>query len=267
MRPCRGRVSSSSGSRRPSRRGCADRLRRRPDAVRRPPAPGGAGRRSHSSSTSTAGYWQAIYNLVHAGHLCADLARQGLASWNVEYRRLGDPGGEWPAPLDDVVRRWTTCATLAADYPLDLDRVVLMGHSAGGHLALLAARQTSVPLRGVVSLAGVVDPHEIDRIGDDHGLIRRLLGAGPDEEPDRWRQASPRALLPLGFPYVLACGTEDVHWEPNRITADGRPFAPGTTSSCSRFEGAGHFEPVDPLAPEWAILRAKLVELTAPSGS
>ena len=206
------------------------------------------------------GYWQAIYNLIHAGHLCADLARHGVASWNVEYRRLGDPGGEWPAPLDDVVEALEQVRALAADYPLDLDRVVLMGHSAGGHLALLAARRTSLPILSVVSVAGVVDPLEIDRIGDDHGLIRRLLGAGPDEAPDCWRQASPRALLPLGFPYILACGTEDVHWEPNRLTADDA-LASGDAVELLPLEGAGHFEPVDPLAPEWGLLRTRLIEL------
>jgi acetyl esterase/lipase len=212
------------------------------------------------------GYWQAIYNLVHAGHLCADLAAHGIASWNVEYRRLGDPGGEWPGPLDDVVQAIEHVRLLAEEHPIDLDRVVLMGHSAGGHLALLAARQTTVPLRGVVSLAGVVDLHEIDRIGDDNGLVRRLLGAGPDESPDAWRQASPRALLPLGFHYVLGCGTEDVHWEPNRVTAaDAR--AAGDEVELLPLEGAGHFEPVDPLAPEWAVVRAKLVDLIGRSGS
>ena len=212
------------------------------------------------------GYWQAIYNLTHAGHLCADLAAQGIASWNVEYRRLGDPGGEWPGPLEDVVLAVEYVHVLAADYPLDLDRVVLMGHSAGGQLALLAARRTTVPLRGVVSLAGVVDLHEIDRIGDDNGLVRRLLGAAPDEAPDRWREGSPRALLPLGFRYVLGCGTEDVHWGPNRATAaDAR--AAGDDVELLALEGAGHFEPVDPLAPEWAVVRSKLEELTRPQGS
>lgn len=207
------------------------------------------------------GYWQAIYNLTHAGHLCADLAAHGLASWNVEYRRLGDPGGEWPGPLDDVVQAVDHVRTLAAEYPLDLDRVVLMGHSAGGHLVLLAARRTTLPLRGVVSLAGVVDIHEIDRIGDDHGLVRRLLGAAPEEAPDRWREASPRALLPLGFRYVLGCGTEDVHWEPNRITATDAQAA-GDDVELLDLQGAGHFEAVDPLTPEWAVVRAKLQELS-----
>ena len=212
------------------------------------------------------GYWQAIYNLTHAGHLCADLAVHGIASWNVEYRRLGDPGGDWPGPLDDVVQALERVRALANDYALDLDRVVLMGHSAGGHLALLAARRTTVPLRGVVSIAGVVDLHAIDRIGDDNGLVRRLLGAGPDEAPDRWRQASPRALLPLGFRYVLVCGTEDVHWEPNRVTAADASAA-GDAVELLALEGAGHFEPVDPLAAEWGVVRSKLVELIGPPGS
>lgn len=212
------------------------------------------------------GYWQAIYNLVHAGHLCADLAEHGIASWNVEYRRLGDPGGDWPGPLDDVVQAVEHVRVLAGEYPLDLDRVVLMGHSAGGQLALLAGRQTTVPLRGIVSLAGVVDLREIDRIGDDNGLVRRLLGAGPDEAPDRWRQGSPRELLPLGFRYVLGCGTEDVHWEPNRVTAADANAA-GDDVELLALEGAGHFELVDPLAPEWAVVRSKLVDLIAPSGA
>jgi acetyl esterase/lipase len=212
------------------------------------------------------GYWQAIYNLTHAGHLCVDLAAHGIASWNVEYRRLGDPGGEWPGPLDDVVAAVDHVRTLEARYPLDLDRVVLMGHSAGGQLALLAARRTTLPLRGVVSLSGVVDLHEIDQIGDDNGLVRRLLGAGPDEAPGRWREASPRALLPLGFRYVLGCGTEDVHWGPNRATA-GAAGEAGDDVELLALDGAGHFEPVDPLAPEWAVVRSKLEELIGRSGS
>jgi acetyl esterase/lipase len=212
------------------------------------------------------GYWQAIYNLTHAGHLCADLAAHGTASWNVEYRRLGDPGGEWPGPLEDVVRAVDHVRAVAADYPLDLDRVVLMGHSAGGHLALLAGRLATVQLRAVVSLAGVVDLLEIDRLGDDNGLVRRLLGAGPDEAPELWREASPRALLPLGFRYVLGCGTEDVHWGPNRMTYDDAVEA-GDDVELLELDGAGHFEPVDPLAPEWAVVRRKLEELSHPPGS
>lgn len=206
------------------------------------------------------GYWQAIYNLTHTGHVCVDLAAHGIASWNVEYRRIGDPGGGWPAPLEDVCRALDHLSALAPAYPLDLARAVAIGHSAGGQLALLAASRTTTPLRAVVSLAGVVDLHATDREGDDDGLVARLLGGRPEEAPDRWREASPRAQLPLGLRYVLACGTEDVHWAPNRATAEAAREA-GDEVELLALPGAGHFELVDPVAPEWAVVRQTLHQL------
>ena len=206
------------------------------------------------------GYWQAIYNLTHAGHLCADLTAYGVATWNIEYRRLGDPDGHWPTPLDDVILALSRLPSLAADYPLDLDRVVLAGHSAGGHLALLAALRAPVRLRAVASLAGVVDLRATDRRGSDNGLARRLLGAAPDEAPDLWDDASPRARLPFGFPYVLVCGTEDVLWEQNRELAEAGAAA-GDDIAFLELPGAGHFELVDPQADEWAKVRSLLLDL------
>jgi acetyl esterase/lipase len=203
------------------------------------------------------GYWQAIYNLTHAGHLCVDLAGHGIATWNVEYRRVGDPGGGWPGTLEDVVLALHHVPALAQTRPIDVGRIAVVGHSAGGHLALLAALRARVPLRGVISLAGVVDPHETDRRGDDRGLARRFLGGGPDELPERWAEASPRAQLPLGFRYLLASGTADVHWEPNELTAAAAREA-GDDVELLALPGAGHFELVDPLAPEWGVVRARL---------
>ena len=208
------------------------------------------------------GYWQAIYNLIHTGHLCVDLAANGIATWNVEYRRIGDPGGLWPAPLDDVVLALDHVRELARSRPLDLGRVVVVGHSAGGQLALLGAVRSAVRPRGVVSLAGVVDPHETDRRGDDHGLLRRLLGGTPGEEPKRWAEASPRAQLPLGLPYVLACGTKDVHWEPNLSFAEAAREA-GDEVKLLPLEGAGHFELVDPAAREWDAIRTAIAVFAA----
>lgn len=206
------------------------------------------------------GYWQAIYNLTHAGHLCVDLAAHGIATLNVEYRRIGDPGGGWPAMLEDVCRALDGLAALADEHQLDLSRLVVMGHSAGGHLALLAARRGSVPLRAAVSLAGVVDLRAIDATGDDRGQIARMLGGLPEEVPERWAEASPSAQLPLGFRYVLACGTEDVHWQPNEAFAVAARAA-GDDVELLPLPGAGHFELVDPLSPEWAVIRRKLHEL------
>jgi len=206
------------------------------------------------------GYWQAIYNLTHAGHICVDLREHGIATWNVEYRRMGDPGGGWPGTFDDVHRALAHVRELARGHPVDLERVVVIGHSAGGQLALLAGARSDLPLRGVVSLAGVVDPHETDRRGDDHGLYARLLGGDAAAEADRWRETSPRAQVPLGVRYVLACGTADAHWEPNEATAEAARAA-GDDVELLPLPDAGHFELVDPAAPEWAVIRAKIQEL------
>jgi acetyl esterase/lipase len=206
------------------------------------------------------GYWQAIYNLSHAGHLCVDLARSGVASWNVEYRRIGDPGGGWPGCLDDVVAALRHVPELAERYPLDLDRIVVMGHSAGGHLALMACRQAPLPVRAAVSLSGVVDLALIHETGDDKGVIARMLGGDPAELPELWREGSPRFHVPLGFRYVLACGTEDVHWAPNEIAAR-EALAAGDDVELLPLPGAGHFELVDPQAAEWTVIRNKVHEL------
>ena len=206
------------------------------------------------------GYWQAIYNLTHAGHLCVDLADHGIATWNVEYRRLGDPGGGWPGTFDDVARALAHVRELARKYPIDLDRVVTIGHSAGGQLAVWSSLRTDLSLRGVVSLAGVVDMQMLAASGDDHGLIARLLAGGPDDMPDRWSEASPIQHLPWPVRTVLACGTADVHWPPNEATAEAAREI-GANVELLPLPDAGHFELIDPAAPEWAIIRAKIEEL------
>jgi acetyl esterase/lipase len=206
------------------------------------------------------GYWQAIHNLTHAGHLCVDLAGRGIATWNVEYRRIGDPGGGWRGTLDDVLVAVDHVTELAAAHPLDLARVVALGHSAGGQLGLWAASRTRVRLRGVVSLAGVVDLHRLDESREDRGLARRLLGGSPDDVPERWREASPRQWLPWPVPVVLVCGTADVHWEANEATAAAAQETGGDVELVP-LPDAGHFELVDPAAEEWAIVRGKVEEL------
>src|SRR5437879_4138257 len=76
------------------------------------------------------GFWRAKYDLTHAGHLCAALAKAGVATWNLEYRRVGNPGGGWPGTFADVLSGYRYLTELAAKYKLDLARSVLMGHSA-----------------------------------------------------------------------------------------------------------------------------------------
>ena len=205
------------------------------------------------------GYWQAIYNLTHAGHLCVDLAQHGIATWNVEYRRIGDPGGGWPNTLDDVTHSLHYVRELGETYALDTKRIVLVGHSAGGQLALLVAVRSPLAVRGVVSLAGVVDPVETARCGHDNGLVARFTGVD-DPGSDLWHASSPRAQLPLGFPYVLVCGTADPLWPTNDATARAA-LAAGDDVRLVPLQGAGHFEVIDPKAAEWACVRSEVERL------
>jgi acetyl esterase/lipase len=182
------------------------------------------------------GYWKAIYNLIHTGHLCRALTEQGIATWNVEYRSVGVPGGGWPAAGEDVLR----AVEFAAELQIDHARVVLVGHSAGGQLALWAGKRTLLP---VVALAPVSDVREsAQRTGPD-GAPAQFMA------PEHFAEGSPLELLPLGVPQIVIHGTED----------DGVPYAmseryvaaAGGEAELVALKGTGHFEAIDPLAPEF----------------
>jgi len=223
--------------------------------------PGGVGNGPHPLVVMIhGGAWQAIYNLTHAGHLCVDLAEHGIASWNIEYRRIGDPGGGWPGTGDDVLLALNYVHELERNYPVDLERVVLMGHSAGGHLAVWSSLNTDLPLRGVISLAGTVDMHTHAAAGHDHGLITRLLGGGPEDKPELWQSVSPRQHLPWPVKTVLICGTADVHWSHNEETAEAARQVGGDVEFIS-LPDADHFEVVDPPAAEWKVVRRTIERL------
>lgn len=146
------------------------------------------------------------------------LKEMGIATWNLEYRRLGEPGGGWPGTYLDVGRGVDHLRSIADEHALDLSRVVLVGHSAGGHLAMWAAARHRVqagsdvhsvnplPVRGVLDLAGPVDLTA--NIAGYEGLCRdtvitALMGGTPTAVPERYAEASPMRLLPLGIPQVL----------------------------------------------------------------
>jgi acetyl esterase/lipase len=210
------------------------------------------------------GFWRARYDLTHAGHACAALAAAGIASWNIEYRRIGNPGGGWPGTFLDVAAAADHIRRLAERYPLDLSRAIVSGHSAGGHLTLwLAGRPriapdspisgpTPLPLRGAVSLAGVTDLRRAWEMRLGGGIVRDLLAGTPDEVPDRYAAASPAEFLPLGIPQFLIHGTEDDS-VPYTLSADycREATARGDQAELITLPSAGHFEPIDPRSAWW----------------
>ena len=210
------------------------------------------------------GFWRAAYNLEYMGHVCDAFTRAGLASWNVEYRRIGNPGGAWPGTFQDVAKAADHLRSIAIPYRLDLNRVIAVGHSAGGHLALwLGARKKlpenspvympdPLPLAGIVSLAGVADLAMSWELHLSNTVVADLLGGGPEEIPGRYRITSPIELLPFGIPQKLVHGTGDGS-VPFEISEHYVSIAIAREDKAELIplDGAGHFELVDPRTKEF----------------
>ena len=200
------------------------------------------------------GFWRAAYDLAYAGHMADDLMRRGYATWNIEYRRIGQQGGGYPGTLEDVAAAVDYLERVAEKHKLNLKRVVALGHSAGGHLALwLATRKNArVRLSGVVSLAGVGDL----RAGFDRklgsGVVADFMGCGPIDCPERYREASPVERLPVRVPLRLYHGTRDDIVPVQMAEAfEVAARKAGDDVTLTRLQGAGHFELVDPRSAEW----------------
>ena len=213
------------------------------------------------------GYWLAERGVDTAPTQRIVDACRGLpiATWNLEYRRLGETGCRWPDTLSDVGRGIDFLRTLATDHPLDLERVGVVGHSAGGQLALWSAGRSHIardselwvedPLQpaGVVSLAGITDLERafFGGLGDD-SVTPRLMEGPPDEFPARYAAASPTRLLPACCPVILLHGTKDeaVALEQARLYTQAAETA---DSECELvvLDGADHDALLEPDQTEW----------------
>jgi acetyl esterase/lipase len=198
---------------------------------------------------------------MHA--LAADLVRRGVAVWNVEYRRVGCPGGGWPGTFDDVAAGADLLGELAGRFGLDLGRVAVVGHSAGGHLALwLAARHRLAPgspgaepglrPRLAVGLAAVADLVEAARRRLSDDAVVGLLGCRPEQRPDVYGQASPAELLPTGVRQLLVHGTADTS-VPVDLSRRYQAAAERAGDRCElvTLPGVDHFALIDPASDAW----------------
>jgi acetyl esterase/lipase len=202
------------------------------------------------------GFWRAAYDRTLMRPLARDLAGAGWTTWNLEYRRLGDGGG-YPQTLEDVAAGIDALAAL----DVARERVVAIGHSAGGHLAAWAATRAApaVALTGVVAQAGVLDLALGWELGLSGGVVGELLGGGPEEVPERYAAASPRARLPLGVPALLVHGDRDAVVPP-RISREFAAAARAAGDDVVLHEQPGeeHMGHTDPANPMWAAVRAWL---------
>lgn len=207
--------------------------------------------------------------------LAAALTGAGLATWNVEYRRLGHPGGGWPGTFVDVGRATDHLRTLARVHALDLSRVVSIGHSAGAHLALwLAARPkidrkselhvaNPVGISGAVALDGPADleatlPLQQPVCG--RPVVTDLIGGLPAERPERYRAASPITMLPLGVRQVFFAGRMFATHAAPYEAASRRA---GELVQTTVLPDAGHFVFIDPQSDVWPQVLARVKALVA----
>lgn len=245
--------------------------------LRLPPAPA---RQLHPPSALVlvvhGGFWRQEYDRHHTDPLAADLAARGYAVASVEYRRLGGAGG-WPETFDDVATAVDVVPALvssAAPVTVGLP-VVLLGHSAGGHLALWAAgrhrlapdsrwhRTLPTPIGGVVAIAPVADLARAADLGLDDSVVEELLGGRGHEWAHRLAQLDPTGLPPAA-PVIVVHGARDRHvpLELGRRYVDAVRTARATVT-LDVVRDAEHFLLIDPASPAWPRVLTALARVIA----
>jgi acetyl esterase/lipase len=213
------------------------------------------------------GCWSDYAGAASIGAMADALKRKGIATWSIEYRRLPEDGSGWPGTYRDTGAAVDFLRSIAGKYRLDLSRVVFVGHSAGGHLALWAAARSrlkpSSPLFvpnplvpvGVINLAGRMDMSEGIAAYEATcraPVVLQLLGGVPADVPSRYADASPARLLPLGVPQIMIWGSGEDNVprdQAERYVTAARQA--GDDARLIIVPDAGHFETASPHSAAW----------------
>ncbi|WP_433212093.1 alpha/beta hydrolase family protein [Dactylosporangium sp. CS-047395] len=216
------------------------------------------------------GFWRHQWDRAHAGPLAADLAARGYAVATIEFRRTGQPGGGWPGTFSDVAAAAVAVPDQLAKevahrglLPVSVDRPILAGHSAGGHLALWYAAVAPDAVGGVVALAPVADLARAYQLDLDEGAVADLLGGGPDTVPDAYQSADPMRNLPSGVRTVVVHGVLDdiVPVELSRDYCRSARRA-GDDATLVELADVEHFGVIDPGSRAWPAVLAAFGTLT-----
>lgn len=220
------------------------------------------------------GCWKTGFaTLAMMSPLATALTARGFATWNIEYLQLGDDGAGWPGTFKDWGLAVDHLRVLAKSEPLDLTRVIAVGHSAGGHAALwLAARpglpttsklrgDDPLPIRTAVDIDGPPDlrPY-VGPVADICGapVITDLMDGEPAAQPDRYREGNPAERLPLHALQLLVSA--------KLLSPEAaRAYATAARAAGDRVEilellDTGHHEPVAPGTPAWTRVEAFIVD-------
>ncbi len=222
------------------------------------------------------GCWtKSIAGLDLMNYVAEDLRRRGVAVWNIEYRGVDEAGGGYPGTYQDVAAAIDFIRPFAKPYGFDLNRTILLGHSAGGHLALWAAARHKLPqssplyaphppkVMAVIDLAGLADLQADTDTACGPGPVAAMVGQPSAARPDVYADTSPAALVPLGVPQYVIHGAADSTVKPEIGFAYAQKArAAGDTVTVS-YPPGGHTEEIAPGAPSWdatAALISRLVK-------
>lgn len=228
------------------------------------------------------GCWKKFADLKNTVPMSDTLRKAGIVTWNIEYRRVDNEGGGWPGTYRDIGAAVDYLRTIAGEYRLDLKHVVLVGHSAGGHLALWAAARhrlpegsplymkNPLPVSGVVSLAG---PGRLQTLVAEHQQkvcgsvpVTQLLGGEIDKVPEHLREGSPAQMLPLRVPQILIHASLDWLIPPSfgeEYVALAKKA--GDKAELTVIEDAGHFELIAPGTQAWPTVEKAVLSLAKPA--
>ena len=200
------------------------------------------------------GFWKQAYDRVHTRPMAAALAAEGFVVATPEYRRVGGGGG-WPTTADDVDKAVGVIPELLEGLGVRTTGMSIIGHSAGGHLALWLANQPH-PVDRVVGLAPVADLRAAAREALGTSATQALLGGEPEEIPERYAEADPmtrlRARPSCDIRLVHGAGDEVVPLGISKGLVEAHPFVD------LQVVDGDHFSVIDPTSPAWPAVLAAL---------
>lgn len=212
------------------------------------------------------------YDIKPISSLADTLKEQGFAVWNIEYRRFGNDG-DYPTMFLDVAQATDYLSQIEEEHTLNLDTVITVGHSAGGHLALWVAGRHRIndesplyvedplAINGVVALAPIADLTFGFEQGQCGRALTAVMGGDPETVPQHYEDGSPHALLPLGVPQKHIIGTEDTEMLDNTKPYIDSAISLGDEAELIIIPDVGHFEVVDVTAPAWDVVQSAIVDI------
>jgi acetyl esterase/lipase len=212
------------------------------------------------------GCWLSAYDISHTGKIANALASNGIATWSLEYRRVGDEGGGWPGTFRDIGEGVDHLRQIAGEYELDLDNLISMGHSAGGHLAIWAASRPRIPagepvgstdplpVHGALALTPAPDLENLHEQQACGHVIDGLMGGSPTDYPDRYRWGSPMANSPGKVAQTIIVGKYDVDWGPSGLRYYETASERGDNIQLIEAPESGHFDIIDPDSTTWDLV-------------